>query len=63
MQQKMAQTEKSLADERDRHATVVDDYRQRLATLSLEKAEQHESLMAIEDKMVQVIKHNQRMQE
>ena len=63
MQQKMVQTEKSLADERDRHATTVDEYRKRLATLSLEKAEQHESLMAIEDKMVQVTQHNQRMQE
>ena len=36
MQQKMVQTEQSLADERDRHATTVDDYRKCLATLSLE---------------------------
>ena len=58
----MTRTDQQLLEERSRTARLETEYKQRLETLSLEKAEQHDSLMSVEGKLAQVTEHNQRMQ-
>ena len=63
MQKEMYDQKRLFDEQRDLHSTVVDDYQHRLDMLALEKAEQHESLMTLEDKVSTVTNQNERMQE
>ena len=63
MQKQMSDQQRLFDEQRSLHSTVVDDYQSRLDVLALEKAEQHESLMTLEDKVLTVTHQNERMQE
>ena len=62
METHVARTNQQLLEEQTRTARIENEYKQRLDTLSLEKSEQHDSLMSVESKLAQVTEHNQRMQ-
>ena len=59
----MVEQQRLFAEQQSLHSTVVSDYQNRLDMLTLEKAEQHDSLMSLEDKVLVVTSQNERMQE
>ena len=62
-QKQMSEQQRLFVEQQSLHSTVVSDYQNRLNVLALEKAEQHESLMSLEDKVLVVTNQNERMQE
>ena len=55
-------TQRQLSEAQNKTVRIEKEYRQRLEALSLEKAEQHDSLLSVESKLVQVTEHDQRLQ-
>ena len=62
METHVDRTNQQLLEAQNRTVRIENEYKQRLDTLSLEKSEQHDSLMSVESKLAQVTEHNQRMQ-
>ena len=58
METHVTRTDQRLLEERTRTARIENEYKQRLDSLSLEKAEQHDSLMSVESKLAEVTEHN-----